>query len=70
MGYSRSKQIDDAHLRLEILGLLENGSLSNQEIRQLSGKSAQQVRSFMSSLEKDGVELIGRGRGAKYQLNK
>lgn len=68
--YSRSAKIDDAHLRLQILSLLDDGPLSNQEIRQLSGKSAQQVRKLMASMEPDGVELIGNGRGAKYQKNK
>lgn len=66
--YSRSEQIDDAHLRVEILAILKKGPLSNQEIRQMSGKSPQQVRKFMSVLAKDGVVLIGQGRGAKYQM--
>ena len=68
--YNRSAKIDDAHLRLQILSLLDDGPLSNQEIRQLSGKSAQQVRKLMASMVPDGVELIGSGRGAKYLKNK
>ena len=68
--YSRSATIDDAHLRLQVLSLLDDGPLSNQKIRQLSGKSAQQVRKLMASMEQDGVRLIGTGRGAKYQKDK
>mgnify|MGYP002529853260 CR=1 FL=1 len=68
--YQRDFGYYDAHLRLQILSLLDDGPLSNQEIRQLSGKSAQQVRKLMASMEPHGVERIGSGRGAKYQKNK
>ena len=32
------------------------------------GKTAQQVRKLMADLERDGVALIGKGRGSKYVL--
>lgn len=65
--YTRIERMDDDSLRWEVLLLLDKGPLSNQEIRQLSGKTAQQVRKFMLTLADDGVEHVGKGRAAKYQ---
>ena len=49
--------------------LLKKQALSNQDIRQITGKTAQQVRKLMAEMEKDGVILTGKGRGSKYVLN-
>ena len=49
--------------------MLKSLALSNQEIRQITGKTAQQVRKLMADMEKDGVILTGKGRGSKYVLN-
>ena len=42
--------------------------LSNQEIRQITGLTPQQVRKLMAYMEKDGVYPLGKGRGARYAL--
>lgn len=68
--YSRNERIDHARLKVQILTMLKEAPLSNQEIRQLSGMSAQQVRNYMSKMVEDGVELQGKGRAAKYILKK
>ena len=39
----------------QILTLLKDRPLSNQEIRQMTGRTAQQVRSLMAEMEEDGV---------------
>ncbi len=66
--YVRSEPLDKARLKAQILAMLRKGPLSNQEIRQLSGMTSQQVRAFMLTLEHDGVVSEGKGRGAKYLL--
>jgi len=68
--YSRNEQAEEAALKAQILTLLNKQALSNQEIRQITGKTAQQVRKLMADMEKDGVILTGKGRGSKYVLNK
>lgn len=67
--YSRNEQAEEATLKAQILTLLKKQTLSNQEIRQITGKTAQQVRKLMAEMEKDGVILTGKGRGSKYVLN-
>ena len=67
--YSRNEQAEEAALKAQILTLLKKQALSNQDIRQITGKTAQQVRKLMAEMEKDGVILIGKGRGSKYVLN-
>jgi ATP-dependent DNA helicase RecG len=67
--YSRNEQAEEAALKAQILTLLKKQPLSNQEIRQITGKTAQQVRKLMADMEKDGVILTGKGRGSKYVLN-
>ena len=68
--YSRNEQAEEAALKAQILTLSKKQSLSNQEIRQITGRTAQQVRKLMAEMEKDGVMLIGKGRGSKYVFNK
>ena len=68
--YSRSEQTEEAALKAQILTLLKDQPLSNQEIRQITGRTAQQVRKLMAEMEKEGVTLIGMGRGSKYILGK
>ena len=69
MQYSRNEQAEEAALKAQILTLLKKQALSNQDIRQITGKTAQQVRKLMADMEKDGVVLTGKGRGSKYVLN-
>ena len=66
--YSRNEQMDEVRLKAEVLTLLKEQPLSNQEIRQMTGQTAQQVRNWMLSMESEGVTLVGKGRGAKYVL--
>ena len=66
----RNEQVEEAALKTQILTLLEKAPLSNQEIRQITGKTAQQVRKLMAEMENDGVALTGKGRGSKYVLGK
>jgi ATP-dependent DNA helicase RecG len=66
--YSRNEQAEEAALKAQILTLLKKQPLSNQETRQITGKTAQQVRKLMADMEKDGVILTGKGRGSKYVL--
>lgn len=68
--YSRNEQAEETALKAQILTLLKKQALSNQDIRQITGKTAQQVRKLMAEMEKDGVILTGKGRGSKYVLNK
>ena len=68
--YSRREQAEEASLKAQILTLLKEQSLSNREIRQITGRTAQQVRKLMAEMEKDGVALVGKGRGSKYILGK
>lgn len=68
--YSRNEQAEEAALKAQILTLLNKQALSNQEIRQITGRTAQQVRKMMAEMEMDGVVLIGKGRGSKYMLKK
>ena len=67
--YSRNEQVEEAALKAQILTLLKKQALSNQDIRQITGKTAQQVRKLMADMEKEGVILTGKGRGSKYILN-
>lgn len=67
--YSRNEQAEEAALKAQILTLLKEQTLSNQDIRQITGRTAQQVRKLMADMEKDGVVLTGKGRGSKYTLN-
>ena len=67
--YGRNEQVEEAALKTQILTLLEKAPLSNQEIRQITGRTAQQVRKLMAEMENDGVTLIGKGRGSKYMLD-
>ena len=66
--YSRNEQAEEAALKVQLLTLLKKQALSNQDIRQITGKTAQQVRKLMADMEKDGVVLTGKGRGSKYML--
>ena len=68
--YSRREQAEEASLKAQILTLLKEQPLSNQEIRRITGRTAQQVRKLMAEMEINGVTLVGKGRGSKYILGK
>ena len=57
---SRNEQAEEAALKARILTLLKKQSLSNQEIRQITGRIAQRVRKMMTGMEMEGVTLIGK----------
>ena len=67
--YNRNEQAEEAVLKAQILTLLKKQPLSNQQIRQITRRTAQQVRKMMTEMKKDGVTLTGKGRGSKYALN-
>ena len=54
--------------RAQLLDLIsERGLISNAELRSISGLSRAQVKRHMTALREDGhVDLVGRGRAARY----
>ena len=59
---------DEESMKTKIINRLKIQPLSNQEIRQITGLTPQQVRKLMVGMEKDGVYPLGKGRGARYAL--
>ena len=59
---------DEESIKTTIMNQLKVQPLSNQEIRQITGLTPQQVRKLMAYMEKDGVYPLGKGRGARYAL--
>ena len=59
---------DEESIKTKIINQLKVQPLSNQEIRQMTGLTPQQVRKLMAGMEKDGVYPLGKGRGARYAL--
>lgn len=59
---------DEESMKTKIINQLKVQPLSNQEIRQITGLTPQQMRKFMADMEKDGVYPLGKGRGARYAL--
>ena len=59
---------DEESMKTKIMNRLKIQPLSNQEIRQMTGLTPQQVRKLMADMEKDGVYPLGKGRGARYAL--
>lgn len=66
--YKREAQAEEAADKEKILALLKTRPLSNQELRKLTGRTAQQVRKLMAELQQEGVMLTGKGRGSQYTL--
>ncbi|SMB80518.1 Winged helix-turn-helix DNA-binding [Desulfonispora thiosulfatigenes DSM 11270] len=69
MGYERQQSLDKEAIKIRILSILKKKNLSNKEIRQITGMDSKQVQRLMKELKLDGVDLTGRGRGAKYIYN-
>ena len=59
---------DEKSIKTKIINQLKVQPLSNQDIRKMTGLTPQQVRKLMADMEKDGVYLLGKGRGARYAL--
>ena len=67
MKYERQQSLDKEAVKIRILSILKTDrSLTNKEIRQLTGMNRKQVQRLIQELEPDGVKVIGRGAGTKY----
>lgn len=67
MKYERQQSLDKEAVKIRILSILKTDrSLTNKEIRQLTGMNRKQVQRLIQELEPDGVKIIGRGAGTKY----
>jgi ATP-dependent DNA helicase RecG len=61
------RDLERADLELRVLNALEQGALSNQELRRITGMSRQQVTFLLSQLQRAGqVRLEGRGNTARW----
>lgn len=67
MKYERQQRLDKEAVKIRILSILKTDrSLTNKEIRLLTGMNRKQVQRLIQELEPDGVKVIGRGAGTKY----
>ncbi|QYA42700.1 putative DNA binding domain-containing protein [Macrococcoides bohemicum] len=66
MSYERQLNLDKEAIKIRILTVLKERSLTNKEIRQITGYDQKQVQRLMKEMLEDGVILTGYGRGSKY----
>ncbi|MCH4985624.1 RNA-binding domain-containing protein [Macrococcoides goetzii] len=66
MSYERQLNLDKQAIKIRILTVLKERSLTNKEIRQITGYDQKQVQRLMKEMLEDGVMLTGYGRGSKY----
>lgn len=67
MQYERRQSLDKEAVKIRILSILKTDrSLTNKEIRQLTGMNRKQVQRLIKELEPDGVKVAGKGAGTKY----
>ncbi len=67
MQYERRQSLDKEAVKIRILSILKTDrSLTNKEIRQLTGMNQKQVQRLVKELEPDGVKIVGKGAGTKY----
>ncbi|WP_231514876.1 hypothetical protein [Oceanobacillus salinisoli] len=67
MQYERQQSLDKEAVKIRILSILKiDRSLTNKEIRQLTGMNRKQVQRLIKELELDDVKVVGRGAGTKY----
>ncbi len=65
--YERQQVLDKEAVKIRILSILKTDrSLTNKEIRQLTGMNQKQVQRLVKELESDGVKIVGKGAGTKY----
>lgn len=70
VNYDRQSELDKERVKMRLLSLLDDRPLTNKEIRIITGLDVKQVQRLLKELKQDGVYVVGRGRGAKYQLRK
>ncbi|MHD0396475.1 hypothetical protein ACY2DA_01120 [Staphylococcus simulans] len=70
VNYDRQSELDKERVKMRLLSLLAERPLTNKEIRIITGLDVKQVQRLLKELKQDGVYVVGRGRGAKYQLRK
>jgi ATP-dependent DNA helicase RecG len=70
LAYAMEVPLDEAHVRLRVTQLLrERGTLTNAEIRRISGFSRTQVYRLVRRMVEEGeVRIVGKGRGARVEL--
>lgn len=70
LAYAMEAPLDEAHVRLRVIQVLgERGTLSNAEIRRISGFSRTQVYRLVRRMADEGeVKIVGKGRGAHIEL--
>lgn len=61
MTYERKQSLDKEAMKMRILSVLKDRPLRNQEVRQMTGLSRQQVNTLIHDIE--GVKVVGYGRG-------
>jgi ATP-dependent DNA helicase RecG len=67
MQYERRQGLDKEAVKIRILSILKTDrSLTNKDIRQLTGMNRKQVQRLVKELEADGLKVIGKGAGTKY----
>ncbi|WP_407271896.1 RNA-binding domain-containing protein [Radiobacillus sp. PE A8.2] len=65
--YERQQILDKEAVKIRILSILKTDrSLTNKEIRKLTGMNQKQVQRLIKELEPDGVKIVGKGAGTKY----
>ncbi|WP_412518794.1 RNA-binding domain-containing protein [Staphylococcus simulans] len=70
VNYDRQSELDKERVKMRLLSILAERPLTNKEIRIITGLDVKQVQRLLKELKQDGVYVVGRGRGAKYQLRK
>lgn len=67
MQYERRQGLDKEAVKIRILSIIKTDlSLTNKDIRQLTGMNRKQVQRLVKELEADGLKVIGKGAGTKY----
>ncbi|SFE75278.1 ATP-dependent DNA helicase RecG [Alteribacillus iranensis] len=65
--YERQQSLDKEAVKIRVLSILKTGrSLTNKEVRQLTGMNRKQVHRMIQELKTNGVQVIGKGAGTKY----
>ncbi len=69
--YDITRRLDKEAIKVRILTLLKDQSLTNTDIRAFTDLERQQVTALLKELEKDGLITVrGHGAGARWRLRK
>ena len=70
----RDQRIDIDVAKTRVLNMLKQrqqrgqAGLSNAEVREVTGYTRQQVNRLIHELESESVQMLGHGRGARYEF--